>query len=290
MRYKYDLHLHSSWSDGDYSILEVFKLAKKLGLKTISITDHNVMAPQLEIDGAKKITGIDFVEGIEITTNYLGIDVHLLGYSSNFDKVILKRALKKTLIGYEKRCIQIAKKMEKIFSIEINIKKIKKERGKKPLFKYDIIKEAGKLTKKSIEEISKLCIRGGAAYIPYDNWAMAPSQALKLIKKAGGICVIAHPCTPARSNFPLVKTQKIIFDLIKKLVKQGLNGIEVYYPTHSSKQIGLLKHLAKKYNLLITGGSDWHGEFFKPNIKMGSGGIVLKNLILIKHLIKVGRT
>lgn len=281
MKYKYDFHLHSDWSDGDYSVLEVFKLAKKAGLKGIAITDHDVMAPHAEIKEALKTTKMIFLEGIEISTNYYGIDIHVLGYFSKLNRKILERSLKETLMGREKRIIKMAKKLEKVLGIKINIEKMKKVRGKKPFcFKYNLEKAIHKLFGIPRQITSKLINRGGPASVLYGNWAMSPWRALRLIKKAGGICILAHPCSLARSNFSSTKTQKMVFELIKKLSQQGLDGIEVYYPAHTSEQIRMLKKLARKYNLLITGGSDWHGEIHQPEIKMGQGGLGKKEFDL----------
>lgn len=278
MKYKYDLHLHSNWSDGDHPLTKIFQIAKKNNLRGLTITDHNVIASDKELDHFKKQcqkNSIEVFEGVEITTNYKGVDIHVLGYSSKFNKQILRKGLKKTVAGYAKRCQEISQKLEKFFNFKINFNKIQKERGAyKFLTKFDIARAIQKKAKKNIETIIDLTTRGKVAYVPYNSsWVMNPFQAIELIKKAGGITVVAHPLTLGRSNFDKEKTEKIIIELIKKLKKQGLDGIEVYYSMHSKKQEKILSALAKKYALLITGGSDWHGEKNKPSIKIGMAGL-----------------
>jgi len=290
MKYKYDLHLHSDWSDGDYSLAEISKIAKENGLRGLAITDHNVIASENELNKFKKECqkkSIETFEGIEITTNYGGVDIHVLGYSLKFNKKILRNGLKKTISGYVERWRKTSQKLEKFFNLKINFEKIRKERGiYKFLTRFDVIKAFQKDTAKNINELIALTIRKGIAYVPYGHYIMSPFEALKLIKKADGIAIMAHPLTPERSNFPKEKTKKIITQLIKKLKDKGLAGVEVFYPLHTKKQEKTLLNLAKKNNLLITGGSDWHGEKNKPAIKIGMAGLNKKQFTKFKNYLK----
>jgi 3',5'-nucleoside bisphosphate phosphatase len=290
MKYKYDLHLHSDWSDGDYSLAKIFQIAKKNGLHGFAITDHNVIASDNELNKLKKEchkNSVDIFEGIEMSATYKKIKLHILGYAFNFNKKILRKSFKKTVVGYTKYCGNVAKKLEKFFKLKINFNQIRKERGlNKLVTKHEIAKAFNKVTGKPISEIFALTKVGGPGYLAYGNWAMNPFQVLKAIKRAGGIVVMAHLLAPERSPFSKEKTEKILFDLVKRMKKQGLDGLEVHYPLHTRKQEKILLKLAKKYNLLISGGSDWHGEKSKPSIKMGMAGLDEKQFIKFKETLK----
>lgn len=280
MKYPCDLQLHSNLSDGDHPIERVIRLAKKNGLRAISITDHNTWLNLEKKNQLAKKWGIIHIPGIEISTKFLGIEVHILGYSFNFNINILKRGLKKTIEGYNKRASLMVKKLKKAGIVYFNFKKIKNKKGKNlAITKYDIAKLIAAKLKISNLKALKLLNKGGVAYVPYGSWAMAPGKAVKLIQRAGGIAVLAHPPETLYKlidKFGIKKGKNKFNQLFKNLIKNKIDGIEVFAGKYSTQENKKFLKLAKRFNLIITGGSDWHGEKHHPELKMGSTGLSKK--------------
>lgn len=288
MKYPYDLHVHSAYS-GDAELLPetIFEKAKQLNLKGVVITDHNaVRSIDLVKDIAAKF-GLFTCQGIEISAKYLKIDVHILGYSLNFKKDVLLSGLKKTLSGYNERSKTIVDKINQLKIAKISFDKLAKEFPDFYLPKPRIAEEVAYQNKIPFKKALALMERGGPTYTPYGEWAMSPEDAVKLIKKANGIPILAHPGDfEKRSSFSPQKTEKILFRLIDSLVKIGLLGLEAIYSKHTSSQNRRFRLLAKNKNLLITGGTDWHGEKLTPEFEIGDFGITSKDFMIFKKTIE----
>lgn len=268
--YFYDLQIHSIHSDGDWPPEKVFSLAQKNKLKGIVITDHNVIEAWSMIDELSNKFRIWTCQGVEISASFKKDDIHILGYSHNFKKDIIEEGLRETIEGYNTRTQAILSKLKDLDYTKLQFSDL--EPRKNCYFKYDLARNIVNKEKKfSLAEIQKTINRGGLAFVPYGDWASKPWEAVDLIHKAGGIAVFAHP-GEIRSDNPK-EAQEKFSELFLILLEHNLNGIEVSYPTHSHKQEKYFRQLAKKHNLLITGGSDWHGRFSKPEIQMGQAGL-----------------
>ncbi len=250
-----DLHLHTEFSDSTFTPEEVILGAVKAGLSAISIVDHDTVAGvQPSIDIAKE-NNIEVLPGIEFSAEYEGLEVHILGYLIDYkDRTLLSKlaSLK------ENRIARVYKIIDKLKGIGLSLD---------PQVVFDIAKEGttGRLhiaralvkegkVKSVFEAFQKYIGDKGPAYCL--GFRFSPSEVIKIIKEAGGVAVLAHPYSLKND------------DLILEFINYGLGGIEVYYPEHSQGMVNFYLELAKKHNLLVTGGSDCHGSA-KPEIKIG---------------------
>lgn len=265
-----DLHIHTFFSDGGLSPSEIVLLTKKTGLSAISITDHNTVDGIKEAQKkAKEIGGIEILEGIELDTVFEGYDFHVLGYGMNIEDENFKEILEKTRKERFQREVGMVKKMKDL-GFEIALNELKDLSLVSVMAKYHIVRLLMKNPKNrekvyqevgpypSMERIINFyLIRGKKAYVP--KKILEIQEIFDLIKKAKGVCILAHPGLihpDWKVNF---SSDKILL----KIVKMGLDGIEVYTPKHTPPEIEHYKNFAKKHNLLITGGTDFHGEFLE---------------------------
>lgn len=263
-----DLHIHSNASDGTLSPPEIVHAACKRGLRAIAITDHDT------IDGSREAveTGIPaslkFLTGIEISADppakfpCFG-SFHILGYGIRLDDSGLNLALARLQKIRKERNPLIIKKLEclglDISEQELNSRFIKGQIGRPHI--GQLMVEKGFV--KTIDQAFDLYLgKNKSAFV--DKPRLSCLQAIEIIKNAGGVPVLAHPdlITPLKSQ-PFEK-------LILLLKDMGLAGIEAYYSDHSDKATGEYLELARKYDLLATGGTDFHGDM-KPQISIGSG-------------------
>ena len=263
-----DLHIHSTASDGSFTPAEIIDHAQKLNLAAIAITDHD------SIDGSREALRIgippslNFLTGVEISAAHPPFfpgsgSFHILGYDIHLDNRDLNQALSKLQDARRNRNPSILKRLNKL-GFQISLDEVNQEVGEgqlgRPHIAYAMVKK-GFVT--SIDEaFDKYLGTRGPAYV--DKYRIECEQAIQIIRTAGGVPVLAHPALLDIEN-----NQKLDA-LLQNLMKIGLAGIEVYYPEHSPQQIRQYTELARKYGLLMTGGTDFHGTI-TPQIKMGSG-------------------
>lgn len=257
-----DLHTHSTASDGTFSPEELVYLAKKEGLQALALTDHDT------VDGLKtayqtaKEEKLPFLCGVEISIKFNGPGhFHLLGYFLEPEIPELDNTLKKLKKAREERNIKMIEKLNSL-GIEITMEELK-EIAKGEIGRPHI---ANLLVKKGVvksfdEAFEKYLKKGAAAYVP--KALLLPEEAIKLIRRAKGIPVLAHPITLKLNYFELKA-------YLKELKDFGLMGIEAFYTEHNSEFTRFLLDCAKELGLLITGGSDFHGKN-KPDIRLGKG-------------------
>lgn len=267
---EYDLHIHSNISDGTFSPYQIIDKAKKLGLKGISITDHDDISLD-HISNYAKEKGLNYIYGIEFSTDISNL--HILGYDLDLNNPLLNEFLQSQKaereIALRKMCENTKKHGVPVeFSELKNIKT--KSLGRPHL--AQIMIEKGYVSN-FYEAFQKYLRTDKPIFVDYKKYSY--KYIMEIIVQCKGLAVFAHPGMLKNNIF-----QSIIYDAIKL----GLNGMEVYYPRHSKEQIKYLIKIAKEYNLLITGGSDFHGEN-KPDIHIGDAGISQDQYNeLIKHL------
>lgn len=246
---KIDLHIHTTFSDGKLTPAQIVQKSQAIGLKAIAITDHdtaNGIPPA--IDEANKYRNIEVVPGIEINTYYNGEEIHILGYYIDYDSAELKYILSDILKKRVERAVKIVEKLKQL-GINISFNDISKKATGPSIGRphiAQILIEKGYV--ESMEEaFEKFLNPGSPAYVP--RYKLTPFYAIDLIKKSRGIPVLAHP--------GLLHSNQII----DELVDYGIMGIEVYHKDHTYVQVKALIDFATEKNLLMTGGSDCHGDY-----------------------------
>lgn len=251
-----DLHIHSNMSDGTYSPKEVVDLAKTAGLTTIALTDHDNVDGILPAQERGKEVGVEVIPGIEFTTELPRAELHILGYFINSADGDFTAVLETVQADRVKRIYKIVDKLKQL-GIQIEPEDVFSISGKKapgrPHVARALIKKGAVATFK--EAFNRYLDHRSPAFVPH--YKLAPAEAVKVILKAGGIAVLAHPVI---SNYD---------EIIPELMSYGLRGIEIYYTGYSPEQVDRYLNLARKYGLLATGGSDFHGADSGRDIKLG---------------------
>lgn len=251
-----DLHLHTIFSDGTYTPAGLIEKAGRLGLVCLAVVDHDTVlgiAPALE---AAKGKAIEVIPGIELTAEYEGLEIHILGYLIDYKN---KNLIEKLDVLKKNRIERIYKIADKLKALGIDLKAetvfALAQQGTVGRLHVARAMVGEGLIKSSAEAFRKFIGDKCPAYVL--GFRLSPYEAVKLIKDAAGIPVLAHPYSLNRD------------DLIPKLIDYGIMGLEAYYPEHTHAMVNHYLNLAEKYNLLVTGGSDCHGEA-KPEAKLGS--------------------
>lgn len=258
---KYDLHIHSKFSDGDHSIEEIISLLKKNQIEIFSITDHDNVESIFAMENVSK-EGLIYIPGIEFSAEKDNYKMHILGYGID---------------GHNERIVETCLDMKK----RKNLRNLEIIQGLKE--KYGIIitkEETIKLMQaKSFvgqTTIARLLLSKGV--IPnikyaFDNYfsnldlktkaTIDLNDAVRIIHDTGGIAVIAHPIS-------IEKTYNVdIANIINMFKEANIDGIEIFNSKHSLSDIKRYYKIAMQEELLISGGSDYHGEIMKPNVKLG---------------------
>ena len=249
-----DLHTHTVNSDGTYTVEEVIQQGAEKGLKVLAITDHDTVDGLLDDEKIKeyeKKYGIEVIKGIEMSCNLNGKDVHILGYFLNLkDKDFLKELERIAEIRNE-RNEKIIKKLA-----DLNVPVTREELNEvvqgnvisKAHF-AEIMLKKGYVNCKS-DAFKNYLGKGGAAFVEKRDYK--PADAVDILRKNGAFISLAHPKLISENTDEVEK-------IIKDLIKHGLKGLEVNYYSFSEKDKKIYRNLAEKYNLVITGGSDFHG-------------------------------
>ena len=263
-----DLHIHTTASDGTFTPAEIVAHAIKLNLKAISITDHDTLAGSIEALSSGIPPGLEFLTGVEISAapppvyDHSG-SFHLLGYAIQLDDFRLNQTLEKLQVARENRNPSIVKCLNEL-GIAISLDEVRAEAGDAQLGRPHI---AQTMIRKGVvssvdEAFDQFLGTDKPAYV--DKYRIECSKAIEAILGAGGIPVLAHP---GLLDF---ESDDHLDEIIRQLKQMGIQGIEVYYPLHNADRTRLFVELAQRHDLLMTGGTDFHGSIH-PDIEMGSG-------------------
>lgn len=258
----FDLHIHSNNSDGEYSTKELIKKIRSKNIKIFSITDHD------DINSIKQVKSLDlkdliYIPGIEISSvlneKY---NVHILGYNIDPDNENLLEVLeylKKFRINKFYKTLKVLKRRFNLSFEQEDIKAVLK-RNKTP----------------GMPHVARMMIRYGycsSVQEAFDNYLsklqinihneMELKRVCKAIRKAGGYSVLAHPKV-VENRYHID-----INEIMPEIKKAGISGIEVCNSIHSYNDCKRYKEVAEKYNLLTTGGSDYHGKNIKKDVRLG---------------------
>ncbi len=267
-----DLHLHSTASDGTYSPEELVKLAAKLELKAIAITDHDsIDAIEIAIKEGNRLN-VDVIPAIEFSSDLDGRDIHILGYYIDYRHPWFDKHLEKLQSARYKRTIEMIEYLREA-GLDILLKDVLKVAGNGATVGRAHLARA-MLEKGCIDNIQeafdKYIGASGPCYVR--NTTYSPQEVIKIIRQVGGVSVLAHP--------GVSKVDEFIADFIDV----GLQGLEAYHSKHSQAQTLKYKNMAKKLDLIVTGGSDCHG--LSRGLLMGSANVpdsVLDDLKALKN-------
>lgn len=263
-----DLHLHSSASDGLLSPAELIKEAAFGGLAAVALTDHDTMAGIGEACAAGQRCGLEVIAGVELSVSTgEQREIHLLGYDPRHPEIIndiLEQLRRERFNRMEK----IASRLQKIgFSLtagEIAAEAKPAAPGRLHLARLMVKRGYCRGTG---EAFARYLSRGRPAYLPRKT--LQPAAAIDLLHRAGAVPVVAHPGAAGRAHLP-------------DLVAMGLRGIEVYHPDHSPELIRYYRHQAERLGLLITGGSDFHGDAGHRRVRPGEITVPYRYLSALK--------
>jgi Predicted metal-dependent phosphoesterases (PHP family) len=248
-----DMHIHTFYSDGTMSPKEILEEALAKNITRISITDHNILQGSRELWEAGWQHNIEVISGVELDTLDLGLNFHILGYGFDFEDKKFANFVDKNHRLLEEVNTRLIEKMEADYdniSLEdyLNFTYDRRKGGWKTLY-YLIERGIAKNPWDSMNVYKRY---------NHDNTCvdfLSIQQVCKAIHAAGGKAILAHPGKVLKCD---VKEYEEVFEY---LISQGIDGIECYYPTHTLEITEKCLEICKKHDLLITSGSDCHGDF-----------------------------
>lgn len=254
---KIDLHNHTTYSDGVFSPKQLIEIAQKQGVDIFALTDHDSVFGCDEIQAYAKEVGQKVISGMELSTSYKGYSVHIVCL---FPKNIVPQELKD--FSYKKkeerknRAIQMMQNIKDIYHLKMDIDELIAENEviTRANMGYHLAKHNGFSQKEAepyIDQKSK-------AYIP--STKLSVLEGLKMVKALGCLTILAHPCLLPK-------------DIVEELVQFPFDGIEVRYPKNQEQDEAYFIHLSKQKNMLISAGSDFHGDQGTKHAMIGTSAL-----------------
>ena len=248
----YDLHSHSNRSDGTLAPAEVMRLAASRDLAGVALTDHDTFDGLAEAATEAEGIGLELVPGIEFSAEYDGASLHILGYWVDpADPAIDAELLRLTATRF-RRGEMIVEKLREL-GFDVTVERVLELAGGEAIARPHIAEamvEAGIVADEQ-EAFDRYISDDGLAYVP--KHALQPSEALRLIGQAGGVCVLAHPAMWRG-------TDTVPDTLIEEMAEGGMVGLEVFHPDHDDEMRAKYAALAARLDLVPTASSDCHGE------------------------------
>lgn len=258
-----DLHVHSTCSDGTDTPTELVELAVETGLSAMALTDHDCMDGVAEAMEAAKGTGLEIIPGVEISCEYEGKEIHVVGLYVDPGPSVLQMKLQEFRDSRSHRNEIMVEKLRKEAGLVIDYDSLVAENPDCVITRANIARylvNHGQV--KSIEQVFAKYIGDDCPYF-VPRAKVLPQEAIGLIHMAGGVAVLAHPIL-YHMNMQRME------NMVGILKDAGLDGIEAVYSTYQLGDEANMKKLAKQYDLFVSGGSDYHGEN-KTYIKLGDG-------------------
>ena len=251
-----DLHVHTSYSDSTFSPEEVVSCAKEKGLSAIAICDHDSVDGIGPCEALASKVNIEIIPSIEISAEKVDAEIHILGYFIDWKQEWFAQKLKEIQKSRVERVYKILDKL-KTFNIIINPEEVFKLAGNNAsvgrLHIAQVMIHSGAV-KNMREVFDKYIGFLKPCYVPYTKFS--PEEAIQIILKAGGVPVLAHPLLMGHDEY------------IEEFVSYGLKGLEVYHTDHKPHVSKHYEEMARRLNLVMTGGSDCHG-LGKGRVLMG---------------------
>lgn len=275
-RVEADLHCHTTASDGLLTPQELVRQAALAELKGVGITDHDTLSGWEEAEATGRECGLEILKGIELNTEVNGIEIHILGYEPEFEAKVLQEKLSFLRGARYKRMLDMIGRLNSL-DVRVRAEDVEKfahgESIGRPHVAQALIESGYAHSLK--DAFTRYIGYGAPAYVP--RYKLTPAEAIKVVRQAGGVAVLAHP-----------GIQRLEGSL-KEWVDQGLQGLEVSHSDHSGEDEARYRKLALEYGLVPTGGSDFHGEKRKPGVKLGGWGTSLDTVFVIRDLARRNR-
>jgi predicted metal-dependent phosphoesterase TrpH len=251
-----DLHLHTTASDGKLTPTELVQLAASKGLQTISVSDHDTTAGLAEAQRAvDSIPGMRLIPGIELSCDVPGGEVHMLGYFMDIADQGFQEILVTFREGRLARGEGMVKKLAE-FGMHIEWERVLEIAGDASVGRphvADALVEAGYFAERS-DAFREYLGRNGKAYV--ERTKLTPPDAVKMLNDVGGVAVYAHPWFERRGGEP--EPEQSLIETVEELKAAGLHGMEVHYSMYDEATVDWLADLARAYDLIPCGGSDYH--------------------------------
>ncbi len=258
-----ELHCHTTCSDGSLTPTELVQAAAAAGVKALAISDHDTMVGWDEAWIAGATNGVEIVPALELSTTFYGQPLHVLGFYPDRDRLAEPlQELHQDRIERAERMVQILAALGYPIKLPEGI-----VTPGRPHIAQALVRAGHVPTEQAA--FDRLIGDRKPAYVPYKK--LTAIDGVQLLRSCGAVPVWAHPIL-FRGNS--------IERTLRELVDAGLLGIEVYHPEHDKSDVKMLLNLAKKYALLITGGSDYHG----PNSRGCSLNMMKLGLELLETL------
>ncbi len=258
-----DLHSHSDQSDGTFTAAELVAEAKRIGLNALAITDHDTMLGYDQAIPHAQAAGLRLICGIELSTKYQGVSVHLLGYfPTQAPKGDFRDWLAFLLESRRDRNRRLIEKLNSL-GIPITLEEVEaygKTLTARPHFARVLIDKG--FAKDLQDAFDQYLDEKGRGYVQRHDIPI--KEAIDRIRAAGGVSSLAHPVRVAKNQWD------VLGRYVGELAGMGMQAIEVYHSDHSPENVAYYKSLAERFKLGITGGSDFHGAN-KPLISLGTG-------------------
>ncbi len=239
-----ELHCHTTYSDGTLSPAQLVQAAADAGVRALAVTDHDTLAGWDEAEQAGATCGVEIVPGVELSTEHNGRSLHVLGFYPARDR--LEPPLQTMVAGRWRRAQAIADKLAALgYPIELPAVRPGFAPARPHLARAVV--EAGHANS-SREAFDRWLHDDGPAYVAYGKFSAV--EGIQLLRDCGAVTVWAHPYLFRGGEVEAV---------LPELVAAGLQGLEVYHPCHRPAEVAALEALSDRYNLLRTGGSDYHG-------------------------------
>jgi len=272
----YDLHVHTTASDGKLTPGEVLLQAVRLNLEGLAITDHDTVdgiGPAIEFNLKQKLA-LELIPGIEFNTEAGPNEIHILAYYLDYQNASLLQKLQELKRSRDERAAKMVQRLKRL-GLPIELDRVREIAGGEVLGRPHVAEAM--MEKGYVYSIKEAFARylgyNQPAYVP--RYKFRPEEAIALIKQCGGVSVLAHP--------GLIKDQR----QVARIAEMGIDGVEVFYPEHSEQQtVGYLE-MAQSRGLLVTGGSDFHGGLDERG-KLGSIRLSRERIETIKNRLAQG--
>jgi predicted metal-dependent phosphoesterase TrpH len=257
-----DLHSHTTYSDGTFRPGETVRLAVERGLDVLAVSDHDTTEGLDEAADAASGTGLEIVPATEFSTVYEGGSVHVLAYWIDVTNAEFQTELARLKDDREWRAQEIVKKL-RAMGHDITYERVRELASGNVVARPHIAQamvEAGIVERYEDAFSEDFILDGGRAYV--EKHALNPIDALALIHRAGGVCVIAHPGMWSDAD-------PVPDELIERMAEEGLDGIEADHPDHPEETRTRYRAMAGRFGIPFTGSSDCHGTRYDP-VRLGT--------------------